>query len=245
MKLFYHVGRYLVLLGGFVKSPEKFSIYWRLFLVECDSIGVGSTLIVSLISVFIGAVSTVQTAYQLESPLLPDSLIGTTVANTALLEFAPTITGLVLAGKVGSSIASQLGTMRVTEQIDALEVMGINSRTYLIAPKIAAALVTMPLLVSIAAFLQILGGLLAGHFTGEVAIIDFMQGAREYFEPFYLEFMIYKALSFGFIISSFSAYQGYYTQGGALEVGQSSTRAVVFSCIGILFTDYILAQLLL
>lgn len=243
--MFYHVGRYLVLLGGFFKSPEKFSIYWRLFLVECDAIGVGSTLIVVLISVFIGAVSTLQTAYQLESPLLPDSLIGTTVANTALLEFAPTITGIVLAGKVGSAIASQLGTMRVTEQIDALEVMGINSSSYLILPKIAAALVTVPLLVAIAAFLQIMGGLLAGHFTGEVAMIDFLQGAREYFETFYVYFMLIKAVSFGFIISSISAYQGYYTRGGALEVGQSSTRAVVFSCIGLLFTDYILAQLLL
>lgn len=245
MRLFYHVGRYLVLLGGFVKSPEKFSIYWRLFLVECNSIGVGSVLIVVLISVFIGAVTTVQTAYQLESPLLPDSLIGTTVTNSALLELAPTITALVLAGKVGSAIASQLGTMRVTEQIDALEVMGINSSTYLILPKIAAAIVTMPFLVILAGFLQVTGGLVAGHLSGEVAAIDFLQGAREYFEPFYLEFMIYKALSFGFIISSISSYQGFYTHGGALEVGQSSTRAVVFSCIAILLTDYILAQLLL
>ncbi|HHG83561.1 MAG TPA: ABC transporter permease, partial [Bacteroidetes bacterium] len=169
MQLLYHLGRYLVLLGGFAKSPEKFSIYWNLFLLEANSIGVGSVLIVVLVSIFIGAVTTVQTAYQLESPLLPDSLIGTTVTNSSLLELAPTITALVLAGKVGSAIASQLGTMRVTEQVDALEVMGINSSTYLILPKILAAVVTFPMLVVMAAFLQIAGGLVAGQLSGAVA----------------------------------------------------------------------------
>jgi phospholipid/cholesterol/gamma-HCH transport system permease protein len=245
MRMFYHFGRYLVLIGSFFKSPEKFSVYWTLFLEECNFIGVGSVLIVVLISLFIGAVTTVQTAYQLESPFLPASLIGTTVANSSLLELAPTITSLVLAGKVGSAIASQLGTMRVTEQIDALEVMGINSASYLIMPKIAAALVCFPILVVIACFLQLGGGLAAGDLTGEVPAEEFMNGAREYFLPFYVHFMLLKAVSFGFIISSISAYQGYHTYGGALEVGQSSTRAVVFSCIVLLLTDYVLAQLLL
>lgn len=245
MRILYHVGRYLILIGGFVKSPEKFSIYWNLFLQECNAIGVGSVLIVVLISLFIGAVTTVQTAYQLESPFLPDSLIGTTVANSSMLELAPTITSLVLAGKVGSAIASQLGTMRVTEQIDALEVMGINSSTYLIAPKIGASLICFPVLIVIAAFLQMTGGLVAGDLSGEVAANEFMQGMREYFDPFYVHFMLLKAVSFGFIISSISAYQGFYTHGGALEVGQASTRAVVYSCIALLATDYILAQLLL
>ena len=157
MKILYHLGRYLSLLLSFFKSPEKFSVYWNLILVEANSIGVGSVLIVVLISVFIGAVMTVQTAYQLESPLLPDSLIGTTVANSSMLELAPTVTSLVLAGKVGSSIASQLGTMRVTEQIDALEVMGINSATYLIMPKIVASLITFPLLIILSAFLMMSG----------------------------------------------------------------------------------------
>jgi phospholipid/cholesterol/gamma-HCH transport system permease protein len=234
-----------MLLGNFFKSPEKLPVYWNLFLEECNFIGVGSVLIVVLISLFIGAVTTVQTAYQLESPLLPTTLIGTTVANSSLLELAPTITSLVLAGKVGSAIASQLGTMRVTEQIDALEVMGINSASYLILPKIAASIVCYPLLVVIACFLQMAGGLVAGHLTGEVPAADFLAGAREYFLPFYVQFMLLKAFSFGFIISSISAYHGYYTSGGALEVGQSSTRAVVYSCIVILLTDYVLAQLLL
>jgi phospholipid/cholesterol/gamma-HCH transport system permease protein len=162
-----------------------------------------------------------------------------------MLELAPTVTSLVLAGKVGSAIASQLGTMRVTEQIDALEVMGINSSTYLIMPKIVASIITFPLLVILAAFLQMLGGLVAGDLTGEVASVEFIQGMREYFEVFYLQFMLIKAVSFGFIISSISAYQGYFVRGGALEVGQGSTRAVVYSCIVILLTDYALAEILI
>ncbi len=245
MKIFYHIGRYLVLIGSFFKSPEKFSVYWQLILMECNAIGVGSVLIVVLVSVFIGAVMTIQTAYQLESPLLSNSLIGTTVANSSMLELAPTVTSLVLAGKVGSAIASQLGTMRVTEQIDALEVMGINSATYLIMPKIVAALISFPLLVILAAFLQMLGGLVAGDLTGEVSSVEFIQGMREYFEVFYLQFMLIKAISFGFIIASISAYQGYFVRGGALEVGQGSTRAVVYSCIVILCTDYALAEILI
>ena len=220
-------------------------MYWQLILMECNAIGVGSVLIVVLVSVFIGAVMTIQTAYQLESPLLSNSLIGTTVANSSMLELAPTVTSLVLAGKVGSAIASQLGTMRVTEQIDALEVMGINSATYLIMPKIVAALISFPLLVILAAFLQMLGGLVAGDLTGEVSSVEFIQGMREYFEVFYLQFMLIKAISFGFIIASISAYQGYFVRGGALEVGQGSTRAVVYSCIVILCTDYALAEILI
>lgn len=245
MRTLYHFGRYLILLGGFFKSPERFAVYWRLFLAECNFIGVGSVLIVSLISVFIGAVMTVQTAYQLETPLLPKSLIGTTVANSALLELAPTVTSLVLAGKVGSAIASQLGTMRVTEQIDALEVMGVNSGTYLILPKIMASVVMFPLLIFLAAFLEIGGGLVAGELTGECSSRDFIAGAQEFFLPFYVTFMTIKALFFGFIISSIASYQGYFAEGGAHEVGQASTRAVVFSCIIVLLMDYVLAELLI
>jgi phospholipid/cholesterol/gamma-HCH transport system permease protein len=245
MKILYHLGKYLTLLASFFKSPEKFSVYWNLILLECNAIGVGSVLIVVLISVFIGAVMTVQTAYQLESPLLPDSLIGTTVANSSMLELAPTVTSLVLAGKVGSAIASQLGTMRVTEQVDALEVMGINSASYLILPKIVASIITFPLLIILSAFLMMSGGLLAGDLTGEVSSVDFIIGMREYFQVFYVNFMLIKAVVFGFIIASIAAYQGYNVRGGALEVGQGSTRAVVFSCITILLSDFTLAKLLI
>lgn len=245
MKPLFHFGRYLKLMASFFKSPEKFSVLWNLFLTECTYIGVGSLVIVTIISVFIGGVTTLQTAYQLTTPLIPKSIIGATVAASSMLEFAPTITSIVLAGKVGSGIASQLGTMRVTEQVDALEVMGINSGSYLILPKITASLLVFPFLVIIAAFLQIGGGLIAGHLSGEVTIPDYIQGCREYFDPFYIEIMFYKAITFGFIISSVSSYQGYYTSGGALEVGQSSTMAVVYSCILILLADYVLAQILI
>ncbi|MCB9232459.1 MAG: ABC transporter permease [Bacteroidia bacterium] len=245
MKAIYHFGRYLLLIRSFFRSPEKLKVYWEQFLVESMDIGVGSLTIVVLISTFLGAVTTIQTSYQLTSGLIPKSVIGAIVANTSLLELAPTITSLVLAGKVGSSIASHLGTMRVTEQIDALEVMGINSSAFLIMPKIMASLVTFPLLVIMAAFLQIGGGLTAGHLTGQVNATDFIQGAREYFDPFQVTFMLIKAVTFGFIISSISSYQGFYTAGGALEVGQSSTRSVVYSCIILLLSDYILAQVLL
>jgi phospholipid/cholesterol/gamma-HCH transport system permease protein len=241
----FHFGRYLKLLGQFFRSPERFSVYWKLVMQEMVSVGVGSIVIVIITSVFIGAVTTVQTAYQLVSGFIPRSAIGSVVAASALLELAPTITSLVLAGKVGSHIASQLGTMRVTEQIDAIEVMGINSVSYLIMPKVVGSILAFPMLVSIAAFLIILGGIVAGDWTGQVTMADFAFGARGTFESFQVVFMLIKAVTFGFLISSIAAYQGFYVRGGALEVGQASTRAVVFSCILVLVADYVLAQLLL
>jgi phospholipid/cholesterol/gamma-HCH transport system permease protein len=245
MNIFFSLGRYFKLLFGFFRSPEKLSVYWTLFLQESSNIGVGSLVIVVIVSLFIGAVMTLNTAYQLTSAFIPNSVIGATVAASSFLELAPTITSVVLAGIVGSSIASQIGTMRVTEQIDALEVMGINSASYLILPKISAALFTFPLLIIIAAFLQILGGMIAGELTGEVSTVEYIQGMREWFDPFQVRFMLLKSLVFGFIISSISAMQGYYTQGGALEVGQSSTRAVIYSCIVLLAADYGLTAIFL
>lgn len=245
MRPFYHFGRYIILLRGFLKSPEKFSVYWKLFLIEANSIGVGSVVIVSLVSLFIGAVTAANAAYQLTSPYLSPTLIGATVASSAFMELAPTITSVVLAGKVGSSIASQIGTMRVTEQIDALEVMGINSGSYLIMPKIVAAVVVFPLLITIAAFLQIVGGYFAGIFTGETTAQEYIQGIQTWFDPFQVNFMLLKSVVFGFLISSISSYHGYYTHGGALEVGQSSTKAVVYSIIILLLADYGLAALIL
>ena len=245
MNALYHFGRYLMLIRDFFRSPEKLGVYWQQFLREANSIGIGSLVIVILISFFMGAVTTIQTSYQLTSALIPPEIIGAIVVNTALLELAPTITSLVLAGTVGSSITSHLGTMRVTEQIDALEVMGINSASYLILPKIAAAVFTFPLLVICAAFLQTFGGLVAGHFSGEVIANDFIEGARSYFEPFQVTFMLVKSVTFGFIISSIASYQGYYISGGALEVGEASTKTVVYSCVTVLLADYVLAQIML
>ncbi len=245
MNLFYHFGKYILLLKSLFVKPEKVSIYWRETIRQMNEIGIGSLGIVAIISVFIGAVTTVQTAYQLISPLIARSVIGTIVSDSTILELAPTITCLVLAGKIGSSVASELGSMRITEQIDALEIMGVNTPSYLIGPKIIAAVLIIPCLIIIAAFLGIYGGVLAGSLTGILTPEEFSIGARDSFRTLNLILCMVKAVTFAFIITSVSAYQGYFTDGGSLEVGQSSTRAVVFSCILILFADYLLAELLL
>jgi phospholipid/cholesterol/gamma-HCH transport system permease protein len=244
-KLFYHIGRYVMLMGGIFRTPEKFSVYYRLTLSEAVSQANGSLMIVVIISTFIGAVSTLQTAYQLETGLLPDSIIGAVVAATTLLELAPTVMSFILAGRIGSNIASQIGTMRVTEQIDAIEVMGINPQGYLLIPRILAGIISFPVLVTIAAFLGILGGMVAGHLSGEVTATEYSQGLREYYDGFQVVVMYIKAVIFGFLITSVAAYQGFYTRGGALEVGEASTRAVVFGCLSMVIADYLVAQLLL
>ncbi len=245
MTIFSDIGRYLLMLKGMISRPENAKMYWKEFIHQCSEIGIGSLAIVAIISVFMGAVSTVQTAYQLVSPLIPLSVIAQVVRDTVILEFAPTLVCIVLAGVVGSKIASELGNMRVSEQIDALEIMGINTKTYLILPKIVAALVVIPMLVVIAGALGIWGGRLAGSMTGILSTSTFDQGLLEAFSPFNVIFALYKAYTFAFIISSISAYFGYHVKGGALEIGRASTKAVVISCIMILFADYILAALLL
>lgn len=245
MNFFYHFGRYILLLKGLFVKPEKTSLYWKETVRQMVEVGVGSLGIVFIISVFLGAVTTVQTAYQFTSPLLSRSIIGSIVTNSSILELAPTVTCLILAGRIGSNIASELGTMRISEQIDALEIMGVNSSSYLILPKIIAGTFTMPLLVAVSGFLSVYSGMFAGQLTGVVSPEEFMQGSIQYFIPFMVWFALIKATTFGFIISSVSSYHGFYTQGGALEVGRSSTRAVVVCSILILLADYILAQLLL
>ncbi|HET6769072.1 MAG TPA: ABC transporter permease [Chitinophagaceae bacterium] len=245
MTIFSDIGRYLLMLKGMISRPENAKMYWKEFIHQCSEIGIGSLPIVAIISVFMGAVSTVQTAYQLVSPLIPLSVIAQVVRDTVILEFAPTLVCIVLAGVVGSKIASELGNMRVSEQIDALEIMGINTKTYLVLPKIVAALVVIPMLVVIAGVLGIWGGRLAGSLTNIIPTSIFDQGLLEAFAPYNVIFALYKAYSFAFIISSISAYFGYYVKGGALEIGRASTKAVVISCIMILFADYILAALLL
>ncbi|MCS7188703.1 MAG: ABC transporter permease [Bacteroidia bacterium] len=238
-------GQYLILLRRSFTGLLRFRLYWQLWTYESIQIGRDSLLLVAIISFFVGAVTTVQTAYQIVSPFIPKSTIGAIVSTSAILELAPTITSLVLAGRVGSSIASQIGSMRVSEQIDALEVMGINSATYLLLPRLFGAVIFFPILVIYACFIVHLGGIIAGAFTGAVNPTQFAIGARSFYEDFQIVFMIIKAVTFGFIISTVSAYQGYYVKGGALEVGNASTRAVVISCLMILAADYVLAQLLL
>ncbi len=245
MTFFTHFGRYLLMIKGMFTKPENFRMYWKEFMHQCSEIGIGSLGIVAIISVFMGAVSTVQTAYQLVSPLISRSTIAQIVRDTVILEFAPTLVCIVLAGVVGSKIASELGNMRVSEQIDALEIMGINTKAYLVMPKILAALITIPLLVIISMGLGIWGGRLAGSAAGILSPDTFDRGLMENFMPYNVTFALAKAYTFAFIISSIPAYYGYYVKGGALEIGRASTTSVVVSCVMILFADYILAALLL
>lgn len=239
------IGKYFIFLGTLFIRREKIGVYWKRFVDESVSIGVNSVFIVAIVSIFIGAVSCIQTAYNLVSPIIPISTVALIVRDMAILELAPTITCVVLAGKVGSNIAGELGTMRITEQIDALEVMGINSASYLVLPKVLAAMVTFPMLVVMAAFLNIWGGYLAGTLTEVITPKDYIYGIRQDFVPYNIFFMCVKPLVFGFLISSISSFQGFFTRGGAFEVGQSSTQAVTNSCIAVLIADYLLAQLLL
>ncbi|MBL7752657.1 MAG: ABC transporter permease [Chitinophagaceae bacterium] len=245
MTIFTDIGRYLLMIKGMFSRPENAKMYWKEFMHQCSEIGIGSLGIVIIISFFMGAVSTVQTAYQLISPIIPKSTIAQIVRDTVILEFAPTLVCIVLAGVVGSKIASELGNMRVSEQIDALEIMGVNTKTYLILPKVLGALVVIPMLVVIAAVLGIWGGRLAGSAANILSNSTFDKGLLDGFMPFNVIFALAKAYTFAFILSSIPAYFGYYVKGGALEIGRSSTRAVVISCILILFADYVLAALLL
>lgn len=220
-------------------------MYWKEFMHQCSEIGIGSLGIVVIISTFIGAVSAVQTAYQMTTPFIPRETISMIVRDTVILEFAPTLVCIVLAGVVGSKIAGELGNMRVSEQIDALEIMGINTKTYLVLPKILAAIIVIPMLVVISMILGIWGGRLASTASGIVSADIFDKGLLMSFIPYNVFFAIVKGYTFAFIISSVPAYFGYHVKGGALEIGRSSTKAVVVSCIMILFADYILSALLL
>ena len=245
MKFFNTLGGYLLLMKGMFTKPENFKMYWKELMHQCVEIGIGSLPIVAIISLFMGAVSAAQTAYQLTNPLVPKSTLAQIVRDTVILEFAPTLVCIVLAGVVGSKIAGELGNMRVSEQIDALEIMGINTKSYLVAPKILAALITIPLLVIIAAVVGIYGGRLASSMTGIVPTDVYDKGLLENFSTFNIWFALAKAYTFAFIISSIPAFYGYNVKGGALEIGRASTTAVVTSCIMILIADYALAAILL
>ena len=245
MTLFTEIGKYLLMIKTMFSKPENWKMYWKEFMHQCTEIGIGSLGIVVLISFFMGAVSTVQTAYQLTSPFIPKYTIAQVVRDTVILEFAPTLVSIVLAGVIGSKIAGELGNMRVSEQIDALEIMGINTKAYLILPKIVASLIMVPMLIVVAAMLGILGGELAGHFSGIIMTSEFKKGLLAGFVPYNVFFALSKGYTFAFLLSSIPAYYGYYVQGGALEIGRASTKSVVVSCVAILFADYILAAILL
>lgn len=233
-----------MLLRRVFSVPEKRAIFSKQIILEIEKIGLNSLGIVIIISLFVGAVVTIQTAFNLSNPFLPKYLIGLATRDSLILEFSPTMICLILAGKVGSNVASEIGSMRVTEQIDALEMMGVNSANFLILPKIIAAMFFFPFLVIISMGIGMLGGWL-GSISVDVTTADFVYGLKHEFNPFYITYSLTKTVVFAFIITSVSSYYGYFTKGGALEVGVSSTKAVVYSSVVVLIFNFILTQLLL
>lgn len=245
MSTLFHIGQYFMLLRDVFSRPERLSLYWRRTLEEMDLLGVKSLGIVALLSAFMGAVITIQTKTNIDSPLIQAWVVGFATRQSTILEFSPTVISLILAGKVGSNIAAEIGSMRVKEQIDALDIMGVNSAGYLILPKIVATVLMNPFLVMISMFLGIFGGWLAGVQTGIVVSDDFIMGIQLGFKPFHVVYALIKTVVFAFIITTISAYHGYFTRGGTREVGISSTRAVVYSDVVILLANVVLTQLLL
>lgn len=220
-------------------------MFLKQLMLEFHFLGVQSIGIVAIISIFMGAVAAIQTAYNIDNPFIPTSMIGFTVRQLIILEFSPTVISLILAGKVGSRIASEIGTMRVTEQIDALETMGVNSANFLILPKMLAAIIYNPILIMISMFLGIMGGWAASSAFGLVSTSAYVEGIRSWFDPFSVTYALIKTVVFAIIIVSISAYHGYVVRGGAVDVGGASTKAVVQSSILIILNNLLLTQLLL
>lgn len=239
------VGEYASLMYRTITKPDRWSIFWKQYINEVKKQGIDSLWIVVIISTFIGAVITIQMVLNTENPLLPTYSTGLATRDTLLLEFSSSIMCLILAGKVGSNIASEIGTMRITEQIDALDIMGVNSANYLILPKITAFMTIIPCLVLVSMFVGIIGGYCVGIFTDIITVHDYEVGIQYAFIPFYVTYSVIKGIVFAFIISSVSSYYGYTVKGGALEVGKSSTDAVVNSSVLILLFNVMLTKLLL
>ena len=244
MRYLHSIGQYILMLKGVFGRMTKRTVLKNLIFKEIDDLIIGSLGIVAFISFFIGGVVAIQTALNLNNPLIPKTLIAFAARQSVILEFAPTFISIIMAGKVGSYITSSLGSMRVTEQIDALEVMGINSLNYLIFPKIIAML-TYPFVIAISMFLGILGAYTAGVLGGFVSSDDFITGLQDDFNGFHLTYAFFKTFLFAFILATIPAYHGYYMQGGALEVGKASTTSFVWTSVVIIITNYIVTQLLL
>lgn len=243
-KFISHFGIYLQWLGQVFKKPERVSMYWKETLRQMNSIGIGSLVIVCIIAIFIGAVTAVQFSYQMSGSLIPRYYVGYIVRDMTIIELAPTFSCMLLAGKVGSNLAAELGGMRQKEHIDAMEIMGVNTASYLVQPKIIAALVVVPMLVCVGAFISIIGGYIAVVPTGWFSHAEYIRGLRSFFEPYNVSMMFVKAVVFAFILTTVSCYQGYFVKGGSIELGDASTRAVVYSNILILLADYMIAMLM-
>lgn len=245
MEILHNAGRYFELMYKVFSRPERIKIYFKKTMHEIESLGLNSIGIVVLISIFMGAIITLQLAYNMDSAFLPSYLIGLGNRDTLILEFSCTILSLILAGKIGSNITSEIGSMRVTEQIDSLEIMGINSASFLMLPKIIAVVLIFPFLSILSIFFGLIGGLIVGPAVGAISAPDYIGGIQYMFNPDYVTISLVKSLFYGFIVASVPAYWGYYVEGGALEVGASSTKAVVNTNILILIFDLILTQLLM
>ncbi len=245
MKVISNIGKYLLMMRVVFSRPEKFKLFRKRVFNEIEVIGINSIPIVALMSTFMGAVIALQTASNISSPLLPDYTVGFITQSSTILEFSPTIISLILAGKVGSNVASEIGTMRVTEQIDALEIMGVNSLTHLVLPKVVAAIFFFPILVIFSMGLSLIGGWLSLTLTGLLTTETYVLGIRYFFEVSNVVYALTKTVVFGFLIVSIASFYGYYTKGGSLDVGRSSTQAVVSSSISILIANFILTQLML
>ena len=240
-----HIGKYFMMLGQVFKRPQRGRVFRETVFREFDELGLKSIGIVIFISFFIGGVIALQTALNIENPLIPKYLVGFATKRSVILEFAPTFCSIILAGKVGSYITSSIGSMRVTEQIDALEVMGINSINHLVLPKVLATVFFYPFLIVLAMFLGVFGGWVAGFTSSMFSEIDYMQGLQLDFNPFLVQYALIKTLIFAFLIATVPSYHGYYVKGGSIAVGKASTQAVVWTIILIVITNYFLTQLLL
>jgi len=239
------LGKYILLMIQVFKKPEKGKVFWGQLMNEFQKLGVESLGIVAIISTFMGAVLTMQVAFNIDSPLVSPLIIGFTVRQSVILEFAPTVISLILAGKVGSRIASEIGTMRVTEQIDALQIMGVNSANFLILPKLLAALLFNPVLIIMSMFLGLIGGLVACLLLNLASFTVYVDGLQAWYDPWSVSYALIKTVIFAFIIVSVSGFNGYIIKGGALEVGNASTKAVVQSSILIILFNLLLTEILL
>ena len=243
-KWFENIGRYTLLMQKVFSRPEKMRIYRERIMYEMEALGLNSIGLTAIISVFIGAAVTLQMAITLESPFIPQYLIGYATREVMILEFSSTVVALILAGKVGSNIASEIGTMRITEQIDALEIMGVNSVSYLILPKIVATVFFFPFLAIFSMLIGITGGYSIAAITGIMKTSDYIDGLQYCFYLSEIWYALVKMVFFAFIVTSISSYCGYYAKGNSLEVGKSSTQAVVISSIAIMICNLVLTQLL-
>lgn len=239
------VGKYLLFLKMVFRKPERWKLYWKQFIIESDKLILSSIIIVGVISLFIGGVLVIQTASNLENPIIDKMYIGYMVRESLILEFCSTMIALILAGKMGSNIASELGSMRITEQIDAMDMMGVNSAGFLVLPKVVAATLLSPLLMLLSLALGLLGGWIVVEATQIIPPPSYITGIKAFYNGFYIFYSCFKMSLFCFLISSIAAFNGYYAKGGSLGVGKSSTQAIVVTSILILLFDLIVTQLML